>query len=92
MFGMAAPLAYLLLSWAVVTMILVVLLIYRKIVSAEENRFYGKRLEDERLITHERSIMEKLNRLKRSTVPLAVLSGVLLLASVAVWIWMGLTT
>lgn len=92
MFGIVAPLAYLLVSWAVVTTILAALLVYAKIVAAEENRFYGKRLEDEKVITRERTIMEKLNRLRRSAVPLAVLSGVLLLASAAVWIWIGLST
>lgn len=92
MFGITAPLAYLLVSWALVTTILAVLLVYGKIVAAEENRFYGKRLEDEKVITQERTIMEKLNRLRRSAVTLTVLSGVLLLASAAVWIWMGLRT
>ena len=92
MFGIAAPLSYFLTSWALVTAILVALLVYGKIVAAEENRFYGKRLEDESVITQERTIMVKLNRLRRSAVPLAVLSGVLLLASAAVWIWMGLRT
>lgn len=90
MFGMAAPLAYLSVSWVVVTTILVALLIYGKMVSGEENRYYGKRLEDERVIAEERVIMEKLNRLKRSAIPLAVLSGVLFLATAAVWVWMGL--
>ena len=90
MLGIAAPLSYFLVSWAVVTTTLAALLVYSKIVAAEENRFYGKRLEDEKVITRERTIMEKLNRLRRSAVPLAVLSGVLLLASAAVWIWMGL--
>lgn len=92
MFGIAPPLAYLLLSWVVVTAILAVLLIYAKMISAEENRFYVKRLEDEGAVIEERTIMEKLQRLKRSAIPLAVLSGALLLATAAVWIWLGLRT
>jgi hypothetical protein len=90
MFGIAAPVAYLLVSWVVITTILAVLLVYGKMVSAEENRFYGKRLEDERVLAQERTIMEKLDRLKRGAIPLAVLSGVLLLATTAVWVWIGL--
>jgi cell division septal protein FtsQ len=90
MFGIAAPVAYLLASWVVVTVILVVLLIYAKTVSAEDNRFNGKRLEDERVVAEERAITEKLNRLKRRVIPLAVLSVVLLLATTAVWVWFGL--
>jgi hypothetical protein len=92
MFGIAAPLAYLLASWVVVTAILAALLIYGKVVSSEQNRFYMKRLENEQVANEEKTITEKLNRLKRSVIPLAVLSGVLLLATTAVWIWMGLRT
>lgn len=90
MFGIAPPLLYLLLSWVVVTAILAGLLIYGKMVSNEENRFYMKRLENEAVATEERTITEKLNRLKRSVIPLAVLSVVLLLATTAVWIYYGL--
>lgn len=92
MFGIAAPLAYLMVSWVAVTMILAALLLYGKVLSAGENRFYGKRLEDERVVAEERAMMEKLNRLKRRAVPLAILSGVLLLATTAVWVWIGLRT
>jgi hypothetical protein len=92
MFGIPAPLVYLMASWVVVTTILVVLLIYGKVLSGEDNRFYGKRLEDERVVAQERAIMEKLSRLKRRAIPLAVLSGVLLLATTAVWVWIGLKT
>lgn len=90
MFGIAAPVAYLLASWVVVTMILVVLLIYGRTVSVEDNRYNGNRLGNERVAAEERAITEKLNRLKRRVIPLAVLSGVLLLATTAVWVWIGL--
>ena len=92
MLGIAAPLAYLLASWVVVTAILAALLIYGKIVSSEQNRFYMKRLENEQVANEEKTITEKMDRLKRSVIPLAVLSVVLLLATTAVWIWMGLRT
>ncbi len=90
MFGIAPPLAYLLLSWVIVTAILAGLLIYGKMVSAEENRFHTKRLENQEVAAEERTIIEKLNRVKRGAIPLAVLSGVLLLATTAVWIYLGL--
>ena len=90
MFGIPAPLAYLLASWIVVTAILAVLLIYGKIVSSEQSRFYIKKLENVDLANEEKVITEKLARLKRGVVPLAVLSVVLLLATAAVWVWFGL--
>jgi hypothetical protein len=90
MFGIPAPLVFLFVSWVVVTAILVGLLIYGRMVSAAENRFHFRRLENEELVAEERTITEKLNRLKRRAIPLAVLSGVLLLATTAVWVWFGL--
>jgi hypothetical protein len=81
-----------LFSWVVVTTILAALLIYGKIVSEEENSFHTRRLEDERVVDEERAITDKLDRLKRSAIPLAVLSGALLLATATVWIWLGLRT
>ena len=90
MFGIAAPVFYLLISWVVVTAILAALLIYGKMVSSEEDRFYTRRLEDEKLVSEERSITDRLNRVKRSAIPLAVLSGALLLATTTVWLWLGL--
>lgn len=90
MFGIAPVLVYLLLSWIVVTTILAGLLVYGKMVAAEEDRFDIKRLEDARAAAEERTITEKLSRLKRSVIHLAVLSVVLLLATTAVWIYFGL--
>lgn len=90
MHGITSPVAYLLLAWIVVTAILAGLLTYGKMVSAEDDRYSTKRLEDAEAAAEERTITEKLNRLKRSTIPLAVLSAVLLLATTAVWIYLGL--
>ncbi|MGH9679684.1 MAG: hypothetical protein ACRD4Y_07010 [Candidatus Acidiferrales bacterium] len=92
MFGIPPLLAYLLATWILVTAILAILLIYGKIVSTEQNRFNVKRLESEEAAKEEKTIGEKMERLKRGIIPLAVLSGVLLLVTTAVWIWMGLMT
>jgi hypothetical protein len=90
MFATLGPTSYLLFSWGLVTLVLATLLVYSWTVSKQEDRFHFKKLEDERVAAQERFITEKMSRLRRGIVPLAVLSGLLLLATAAVWVWSGL--
>jgi hypothetical protein len=84
------PLAYLLLAWGVVTGALVILVVYRVTLSSKEDDqiFIGK--AEEHIAAEQRLIIMKVTRLTRPIYTLAVLSGVLLLATAGVWIWDGL--
>jgi hypothetical protein len=85
------PLAYLLLTWGVITGILVILVIYRATLSTREDDqiFIGK-AEDSMMAAEQRMIIGKMNRLGRPILGLSLLSSALLLASAGVWIWIGL--
>ncbi len=87
------PLAYLLLTWGVITGILVILVIYRATLSTrEDDQIYISKAGDSMMAVEQRMIIGKMNRLGRPILGLTVLSGTLLLASAGVWIWIGLKT
>jgi len=88
---LSTPLAYLLLTWAVVTGILVILVIYRTTLSTrEDDQIYINKAEDSMMAAEQRAIVGKLDRLWRPILSLTLLSSALLLASAGVWIWVGL--
>jgi hypothetical protein len=93
MASLPAPLAYLLLSWIVVTAALVVLLVYRTTLSTkEDDQLYLNKAEAVMMGGEQRVIIGKLEKLTRPILLLSVLSGVLLLASGAVWVYIGLSS
>lgn len=86
-----APLVYLLVSWGVITSVLVVLLIYRATLSTrEDDQIYLNKAEASMMASEQQMIVDRLNRLGRPIVLLAVLSGILLLTSGGLWVWIGL--
>jgi hypothetical protein len=85
------PLAYLLLTWGVITGVLVILVIYRATLSTrEDDQIYISKAGDSMMAAEQRMIIGKMNRLGRPILGLTLLSGTLLLASAGVWIWIGL--
>jgi hypothetical protein len=93
MAGLPAPLAYLVISWVVVTAVLVVLLVYRTTLSTkEDDQLYLNKAEAVMMGGEQRAIIGKLEKLHVPILAMAVLSGVLLIASAAVWVWIGLTS
>lgn len=84
-------LAYLLLSWGVITVILMVLVIYRIILSnREDDQLFLGPTEDQMMASEQRGIIERADRIRRSIFTLAVLSAILLLTSAGIWLWGGL--
>jgi hypothetical protein len=87
----SGPLAYLLMSWGVITVMLVILVIYRATLSSkEDDQIFLNSAEDTMMASEQREIINKLSRLGRPIATLAVLSGILLLATTGVWLWTGL--
>lgn len=85
------PLAYLLLTWGVITGVLVILVIYRATLSTrEDDQIYISKAGDSMMAAEQRMIIGKMNRLGRPILGLTLLSGTLLLASAGMWIWIGL--
>jgi hypothetical protein len=85
------PLAYLLLTWGGVTVLLVIMMIYRATLSSrEDDQIFLNKAEDNMMASEQRELIGKLDRLWRPIITLATLSGVLLVASAGLWLWNGL--
>jgi hypothetical protein len=84
------PLAYLLLTWGVITAVLVVLVVYRVTLSSrEDDQIFITKAEDS-FAAEQRAIVMKVTQLSRPIFVLSLASGVLLLASAGVWVYQGL--
>jgi hypothetical protein len=86
----SGPLAYLLLSWGLITVALIALLVYRATVSSkEDDQLYLNKAEISMMGSDQAVVISRLNRLGKPILALAILSGLLLLASASLWVWIG---
>jgi hypothetical protein len=84
------PLAYLLFLWGLITAVLVIVMIYRNTLSIrEDDQIFLDEEEEVMMAAEQRLLAGRMNRLARPLTVLAVLSGVLLLATCGVWLWTG---
>jgi hypothetical protein len=91
MIGISHSLAYLLVSWGAVTAVLVALVIYGNTLSSrEEDQLYLNQAEQVMMASEQVLLIGKMRHLARVIVYVAVLSGLLLLASASLWVWIGL--
>ena len=89
--GIPNTLAYLLMIWGSITAVLVVLVIYGNALSTrEDDEIYLNKTEESMMATEQQTLIGKMTRLARVITVLAILSGVFLLASAGVWVWIGL--
>ena len=89
--GIPNTLAYLLMIWGSITAVLVVLVIYGNALSTrEDDEIYLNKTEESIMATEQQTLIGKMTRLARVITVLAILSGVFLLASAGVWVWIGL--
>jgi hypothetical protein len=86
----SGPLAYLLLSWGLITVALIALLVYRVTLSnKEDDQLYLNKAEISMMGSEQAVVISRLNRLGKPILALAILSGLLLLASASLWVWIG---
>ena len=86
----SGPLAYLLIAWGAVTVVLVLLLVYRATLSSkEDDQLYLNSAEQVMMAGEQRAIITKLDRLGKPIMLLSILSGALLVMTAAVWVWRG---
>ncbi len=79
----------LMVSWGVITAALVVLVVYRGTLSSKEDDQIFIDEAEQHHYREQQQIISRISRLTRPIIALAVLSGVLLLASAGVWIYQG---
>jgi hypothetical protein len=89
--NLPSSLAYLLLLWGVITVVLVALLIYRAVLSTrEDDQIYLNKAEVSMMAGEQQVLIGKLERLGKPITWLAALYVLLLLGSAGVWLWNGL--
>jgi len=74
-------------SWGVITIVLVVLVVYRGTLSSREDDQIFIDAAEQHHYQEQLVIIDRISRLTRPIIALSVLSGALLLASVGVWIY-----
>lgn len=82
-------LSLLMVSWGVVTAVLVVLVIYRATLSTKEDDQIFLDPSEQHHYQEQQALIAKMSRLTGPIIGLAVVSGVLLLSSAGVWIYRG---
>ena len=87
-----SPLAILLMAWGAVTAVLIVLVIYGNTLDIhEDEEIYINKKEEALMGGGQKVLIAKMERLKKAIFSLAVVSGILLLASGTIWVYIGLT-
>jgi hypothetical protein len=79
----------LMISWGVITVALVVLVVYRGTLSSREDDQIFIDAAEQHHYQEQLVIIDRISRLSKPIIALAVVSGVLLLASAGVWIYEG---
>jgi len=79
----------LMISWGVITAVLVVLVVYRGTLSSKEDDQIFIDAAEQHHYKEQLVIIDRISRLTKPIIALAVVSGVLLLVSAGVWIYQG---
>jgi len=84
-------LAILLMLWGAVTAVLIILVIYGNTLdSHEDEEIYINKKEEELMGGEQKVLVAKMERLKKLIFSLAIVSGILLLTSATIWVYIGL--
>jgi hypothetical protein len=79
----------LMISWGVITAVLVILVIYRGTLSSKEDDQIFIDAAEQHHYREQQAIIARISRLTKPIIALAVVSGVLLLTSAGLWLYEG---
>jgi hypothetical protein len=82
-------LTLLMISWSVITVTLVILVVYRGTLSSREDDQIFLDAAEQHHYQDQQAIIARISRLTKPIIALAVVSGVLLLASASLWMYQG---
>ena len=89
---MPPPLAMLLMLWGTVTAVLIILVIYGNTLDRhEDEEIYMNKKEEQFMGGQQKVLVAKMEGLKKLIFLLAVFSGILLLTSATIWVYIGRT-
>ena len=91
MSGLKTILTYLLMAGGAASAVLVVLVIYGNALDTRaDEEIYLNKTEEKMMASEQPALIIKMKRLARVITVVAVIAGVVLLASASVWVWIGL--
>ena len=79
----------LMVAWGIITVVLACLLIYRATLSVQEDDQIYIHAAEQNRYEEQQALIARLTSLTKPIITLAVLSGVLLLASAGLWLYEG---
>lgn len=87
---MHSTLTYLLVSWGIVTAVLVGLIVYGNTLSTrEDDELYLNRAEQVMMGSEQKMLIQKMNSLLHVIIGVSIVSGGLFVATASVWVWIG---
>lgn len=84
------PILYVLVAWGVVTIIFVLLLIWRAVLESHEGDQIFLDASEEHMAREQRELVAKINRFSRPLLTSGIASGALLLVLAGMWLYNGL--
>jgi len=84
------PFLYLLITWAVVTAIFLILVIWRSVLTSHEDDQIFLDSAEEHMAKQQRELVSKINKLSRPILTSGIMAGVLLLAIAGIFVYNGL--
>ena len=91
MFGLSNLLTYLMGFSGLFAAVLVVLVIYGNALDTrEDEEIYLNKVEEKMLAGEQPSLVNRMNHLARAITVLAIITGVSLLATAGIWVYIGL--
>jgi hypothetical protein len=82
-------LSSLMISWIVITVVLVALVVYRGMLSVREDDQIFIGAAEQQHYPEQVALISRMSRLTKPIIALSVISGMLLLASASVWMYSG---
>ena len=83
---------YLFMFCGAVTAVLVILVVYGNVLDTRaDEEIYLNKTEEKMMASDQPALISKLNRLGRAITVLAIITGVSLLVTAGIWVYIGLT-
>jgi hypothetical protein len=92
MSSLSGLMTYLLIFCGALSTILVILVIYGNALDTRaDNEIYLNKTEEKMMASDQQALIGKMNRLARVITVLAIVTGIFLLATAGIWVYIGLT-